>query len=321
MQKKVILGGIVAVVAAATLGIYHYVNYKAGTVLAEQIQVINESYAAMAQQGLMPGVALSYKKISANYWRDDYNITGLAVNVAGLGVLLDVASIQVNGFKPGTLADSGEVSLQGIKLAQGMRILLPPAFAEFTKDLVISTAYRYQYQPASGQLQLMQHLTLGEQFKLDYQLTLQQMQSLWQFAQNLAVLDAQAQQDYSQSTAYQNRLREALAEAQLQQGYLELNNSGFLQALHGALTTSAQTAEISNLKLQLEQYLSQQTDLPEGIVQALQAFIAEPRYIKLTFQLAEPLNFAQLQDDSVMAQWQTPEQLIQLTNLQLTVNH
>lgn len=320
MQKKVLLGGIFGIVIAAGVGVYHYVNYKAGALIADQIQVINESYAAMATEGLMPGIALSYKHISANYWRDDYRIYELAVNVAGLGVLLDVAAIQVKGFKPGTLADQGEVSIDGVKLAQGMQLLLPPALAELSKDLAFSTHYQYQYQPANGQLLLTQQLAFGEQFKLDYQFTLQQMQALWQFARNLTEMDAEAQQSYSQSVAYSNNLNEALALGKLQQGSIEISNNGFLQALHSALDATAQTAELSNLKPQLEQYLNSNTALPEAILSALQAFVAEPRYIKLAFQLTEPLSFAQLQDEGVLAQWQTPEQLIEFTNLQLTVN-
>lgn len=319
MQKKVLLGGIIGIVVAAGVGIYHYVNYKAAAVIAEQIQVINESYAAMATEGLMPGVALSYKRIKANYWRDDYKIYDLAVNVAGLGVLLDVAAIQVKGFKPGTLADQGEVRIKGVKLAQGMQLLLPPALAELSKELTLSTHYQYDYQPQNGQLVLTQQLALGEQFTLDYQLTLQQMQPLWQFATALNAMDAEAQQSYSQSAAYSDSLSNALAQGQLQQGYLQLDNNGFLEALHSALDATEQTAALSNLKPQLEHYLHNTTELPESILVALQRFVAEPRYLKLTFQLSQPLSFAQLQDESVLTEWQTPEQLIQFTNLQLTV--
>lgn len=320
MQKKVLLGGIFGIVITAGVGVYHYVNYKAGALIAEQIQVINESYAAMATEGLMPGVALSYKRISANYWRDDYSIYDLAVNIAGLGVLLDVAAIQVKGFKPGTLADQGEVNIEGVKLANGMQLLLPPALAEFSKDLALRTHYQYQYQPANGQLLLTQQLAFGEQFKFDYQFTLQQMQPLWQFARNLTEMDAEAQQSYSQSAAYNDSLSEALARGKLQQGSLEITNSGFLQALHSALEATEQTAELSNLKPQLEQYLNNNTTLPETVLTALQAFVADPRYFKLDFQLTAPLSFAQLQDEGLLEQWQTPEQLIEFTNLQLTVN-
>lgn len=320
MQKKVILGGIAAFVLLVVVGIYHYVNVKAKAVLAEQIAVINASYAEMASAGLMPAVALSYAEITANYWQDDYQISDLAINVAGLGAILDVASIRVKGFKPGTLADKGEVWIDGVQLAQGMRILLPAALADLTKNLSLSTQYRYQYQSDSGQLHLQQVLSLGEQFTFNYAFTLQQMQPLWQFAQNLTAMDAQTQQTFSQSTDYQSQLRDAFAQGQLQQGDIVLSNQGFLQALHSALAATPQTLELSNLKLQLEHYLSQQTTMPAEILDALQVFLADPRYLKVSFQLTESLTFAQLQDGNVMAQWQTPEQLIQLTNLQLTVN-
>lgn len=320
MQKKMLLGGVFGIVMAASVGIYHYVNYRAGALIAEQVQVINESYAAMAAEGLMPRVALSYRRIKANYWRNDYKIYDLAVNVAGLGGLLDVAAIQVKGFKPGTLADQGEVSIDGVKLAQGMQLLLPPALAELSKDLTLSTHYQYQYRPTNGQLILAQQIALGEQFKLDYQVTLQKMQPLWQFARNLTEMDAEAQQSFSQSAAYSDSLSAALAQGKVQRGSIELSNNGFLQALHSALEATAQTAELSDLKPQLEQYLDTNATLPEALLLALQTFVADPRYIKLAFQLAEPLSFAQLQDESVLAQWQTPEQLIEFTNLQLTVN-
>lgn len=320
MQKKVLLGGIVGVVLAAGVGVYHYVNYQASTVLVEQIAVINQSYAAMAADGLMPGVVLSYQQVQANYWRNDYQIKGLAINVAGLGVLAEVAGIRVKGFKPGTLSDWGAVSVNGVKLARGMQILLPPALAELSAELELNTDYQYQYQSSTGELLLKQQLQLGKQFSLQYQVTLQQMQPLWQFASALHAMDAPSQQRYSQSAEYGNTLSEALAQGALQQGSLELNNSGFLQALHSALEASAQTAQLSGLKLQLEQYLHSNTELPEAVLQPLQAFLAEPRYIKLAFRLTEPLRFAQLEDEAFMEQLQTPEQLIQFSHLQLTVN-
>lgn len=320
MQKKVILGGIAAFVLLAGVGIYHYVNVKAKAVLAEQIAVINASYAEMASAGLMPAVALSYAEITANYWQDDYQISDLAINVAGLGAILDVASIRVKGFKPGTLAENGEVWIEGVQLAQGMRILLPAALADLTKNLSLSTQYQYRYQPTSGQLDLQQTLSLGEELTLNYTFTLLQMQPLWQFAQNLTAMDAQAQQTFSQTTDYQSQLRDAFAQGQLQQGSVVLSNNGFLQALYSALAAAPQTSALSNLKLQLEHYLSQQTTWPTEILEALQAFLADPRYLKLSFKLSESLSFAQMQDDTIMAQWQTSEQLIQLTNLQLTVN-
>lgn len=320
MQKKVLLGGVVGGILAVSVGIYHYVNYRAAAVLADQIELINGSYATMAAEGLMPGVVLSYQQINANYWRDDYQINGLAVNVAGLGVLAEVATIQVTGFTPGTLADTGSVNINGVKLANGMHILLPPALASLTKELQLSTSYQYHYQPATGELLLNQQLQLGEQFSMQYQLTLQQMQPLWQFASNLTAMDAETQQSYSQSAEYSEALTEALAQGQLQQGSIELSNNGFLQALHQALAETEQTAQLSSIKPQLEQYLSTSNALPELINSALLAFMADPRYLKLTFELTGPPSFAQLQDEAFLAELQTPEQVINFTNLQLTVN-
>lgn len=319
MQKNKVLAGIIAAVLAVGTGVYHYVNYRAGSIVAEQIAVMNDSYAAMAAEGLMPGLMLSYQKIDANYWRNDYRISGLAIDVAALGTLANIAYIQVQGFKPGTLADSGSVQINGITLATGMQLLLPAALAELSNDLVLSTRYQYHYEADSGHLLLSQQLQLGEQFTAEYQLRLLQMQPLWQFARDLAAMDAETQQQYSQSVEYSEALNSALAQGSIQQGQLVLQNSGFLQALYKALGTSEQTAQLAALKPQLTQYLGTNA-LPEPVTAALQAFLAEPRYLKLAFALPQPLSFAQMQDEAFMAELQTAEQLIQFTHLQLTVN-
>lgn len=320
MQKKWLLGSVVGGVLAITVGVYQYVNYRAAAILAEQITVINDSYAVMATQGLMPGVALSYDTIKANYWRNDYQIAGLAINVAGLGVLAEVASIQVTGFKPGALAETGRVEIKDVKLAKGMQLLLPPALAELSNEIALSTHYYYQYQAAKGELLLEQHIQLSEQFHIQYQLTLQQMQPLWQFATDLTKMDAETQQSYSQSPEYTAALNAALEQGQLQQGSVTLNNNGFLQKLQPILASTEQTAQLGSIKTQLEQYLNATNTLPESINTALLAFMADPKELQMRFQLSEPASFSQLKDEAFLAELQTAEQIIQFINLQLTVN-
>lgn len=319
MQKNILVSAVVVILALA-VGSYHFVNYKAAKLISEQIQVINESYAAMAAEGLMPGVALGYQRIKANYWRNDYNIEDLVVNVAGVGVLLEIDRIQIKGFKPGTLAEQGEVSIAGVQLAQGIQILLPSALAELTKELKISTYYQFDYQPATEQLVLKQQLYLGEQFKLDYAITLQQMQPLWQFASELTAMDAASQQHYSQTEIYRATLNEAFAKAKLKQGRISISNNGFLQALQHALEQTAQTEALAGLKLQLEHFLNTNTALPETVLNALQIFVAEPRFLEFSFDITEPPSMQQLQDEAFMADLASLEQIIRYTNLQLTVN-
>lgn len=320
MRKNILLAGAVAVLAIGT-GIYHYVNYKAATVIGEQIAVINSSYASMAKQGLMPAVVIGYQNIDVNYWLDDYQLRGLTVDVAGVGTVANIAHIRVQDFQPGKLAETGSVSIEGLKLAAGMQLLLPTAWADISSKVALSSEYRYQYQSQSGELVLHQDIKLGEQFTLQYQLTLQQMQSLWQVAEKLTEMDAEAQRSYSQSVEYQTELKQALAQGVLVKGELELTNQELVQQVYKALGSMEYTAPLATLKPRFEQYLAADTALPENIKAALSTFLADPRYLKVQFELTQPLSFAQLQDEAFRAeQFATPQQIVEFSNLQLTVN-
>lgn len=320
MRKNIVLAGVITVCAVG-MGIYHYVNHKAAAVIGEQIAVINSSYASMAEQGLMPAVVIGYKNIDVNYWLDDYQLNGMTVDVAGVGTIANIAHIRVQDFQPGKLAETGSVSIEGLQLAAGMQLLLPTAWADISSKVALSSEYRYQYLPQSGELVLQQDVKLGEQFTLQYQLTLQQMQALWQVAQKLTAMDAAAQRSYSQSAEYQAELKQALAQGVLVKGELELTNQQLIQQVYKALGTMEYTAPLATLKPRFEQYLAADTALPDTIKAALLTFLAEPRYLKLQFEFTEPLSFAQLQDETFRAeQLATPQQIVAFSQLQLTVN-
>lgn len=319
MQKNKIVAGIVIAALAVGVGVYQYVNYRAAELIGQQISAMNASYAAMAAEGLMPGVAISYHKVEANYWQNDYKIQGLTIDVAAVGTLLTVDDVQVNGFKPGALADSGSVQINGVRLAKGMQLLLPQALADFSQGAVLSTQYQYQYEAATGDLMLSQQVQFSEQLAAEYQIQLQQMQTLWQFAADLSAMNAERQQEYSQSAEYAQGLREALTQGRIANAELVVRNNGFLQALYSALASTEQTAQLAALKPQIEQYLSANV-LPEPVTTALQTFLADPRYIKLAATLPQSVTFAQLQDEAFLAELQTAEQILQFLNLQLTVN-
>ncbi len=319
MRKNILLASL-AVLALSAVGVYHYVNHKAASIIGQQISFINEAYAQMAAAGVMPGLSITYQHIAANYWQDDYRLEGLAVQVAAVGTLAEVAHIRVRGFEPGTLADNGRVTITGLKLADGIPIFLPPAFADLLRGLIINTDYQYHYAGKTGELRLSQQLQIGNDFTLNYQLNMLKMQPFWQFARKWTAMDAETQRVYSQSESYQQQLTQALAQGSVQEGQLTLNNSGFIEALYQALRSTPQTAQVVAVREQLEQFLNTDTALPEPIRASLLAFIEKPRSMALKFNLAEPMSFLQIQQAEWPSEVQNAEQLLKFSNLSLTVN-
>ncbi|MCB5226335.1 hypothetical protein JAO78_005865 [Alishewanella sp. 16-MA] len=317
-KSKLLLGiGLAAVVCVA---IYQYVNYKAAKIIGQQIDYINQSYAEMASAGLMPRLSLSYQRIKANYWQDDYRIEGVQVDVAAVGVLAEVAQLKVRGFEPGTLADNGQVSIVGLKLSDGMQVFLPPELAKLAKGLLINTDYQYHYSGKSGNLRLTQQLYIGEGLSVNFQLQMQKMQRFWQFAKQWTAMDAETQQVFSQSDAYSQQLTQALTEGLVAEGQLSIVNAGFLQALYQALRQTEQTAQVEALKGQLEQFLTQHPSLPSAISQPLLVFLADPRTLTFQFKLEQPLSFVQLQQGEWPEQVQSAEQMLEFGNMLLQVN-
>ncbi len=316
MKKTLIIS--LGALLLATAGFY-YGNYKAERLIAGQIELINSSYAEMASQGLMPAVQLNYSKIRANYWRDHYRLSGLQLQIAGVGTVAEIGRLSIRGFKPGKLSQQGELRIQQLQLSNLLQQMLPPEVGKLLAASPLWLDYRYQYQPTQDLLTLQQQLRVGDAMRLELQLQLTAVQALWQLGSELAAMDLEQQQAYQQGKQ-QPRLQQALAALQLVSGELTLENNGYLQQLQPVLLAQPATAQLAELKPQLEIYVQSTELVTERIRENLLLFLHEPQRLKLSFNLQRPLTWQQLQSGELAEELTTPEQWVAFTGLLVEAN-
>ncbi|MCT8127391.1 hypothetical protein H1D31_15385 [Alishewanella sp. BS5-314] len=316
MKKTLIIS--LGALLLATAGFY-YGNYKAERLIAGQIELINSSYAEMASQGLMPAVQLNYSKIRANYWRDHYRLSGLQLQIAGVGTVAEIGRLSIRGFKPGKLSQQGELRIQQLQLSNLLQQMLPPEVGKLLAASPLWLDYRYQYQPTQDLLTLQQQLRVGDAMRLELQLQLTAVQALWQLGSELAAMDLEQQQAYQQGKQ-QPRVQQALAGLQLVSGELTLENNGYLQQLQPVLLAQPATAQLAELKPQLEVYVQSTELVTERIRENLLLFLHEPQRLKLSFNLQRPLTWQQLQSGELAEELTTPEQWVAFTGLLVEAN-
>ncbi|OCW97290.1 hypothetical protein [Alishewanella sp. HH-ZS] len=316
MKKTLIIS--LGALLMATAGFY-YGNYKAERLIAGQIELINSSYAEMASQGLMPAVQLNYSKIRANYWRDHYRLSGLQLQIAGVGTVAEIGRLSIRGFKPGKLSQQGELRIQQLQLSNLLQQMLPPEVGKLLAASPLWLDYRYQYQPTQDLLTLQQQLRVGDAMRLELQLQLTAVQALWQLGSELAAMDLEQQQAYQQGKQ-QPRVQQALAALQLVSGELTLENNGYLQQLQPVLLAQPATAQLAELKPQLEVYVQSTELVTERIRENLLLFLHEPQRLKLSFNLQRPLTWQQLQSGELAEELTTPEQWVAFTGLLVEAN-
>ncbi|MFN3710492.1 MAG: hypothetical protein ACK4S8_07975 [Alishewanella aestuarii] len=316
MKKTLIIS--LGALLLATAGFY-YGNYKAERLIAGQIELINSSYAEMASQGLMPAVQLDYSKIRANYWRDHYRLSGLQLQIAGVGTVAEIGRLSIRGFKPGKLSQQGELRIQQLQLSNLLQQMLPPEVGKLLAASPLWLDYRYQYQPTQDLLTLQQQLRVGDAMRLELQLQLTAVQALWQLGSELAAMDLEQQQAYQQGKQ-QPRVQQALAGLQLVSGELTLENNGYLQQLQPVLLAQPATAQLAELKPQLEVYVQSTELVTERIRENLLLFLHEPQRLKLSFNLQRPLTWQQLQSGELAEELTTPEQWVAFTGLLVEAN-
>lgn len=316
MKKTLIIS--LGALLLATAGFY-YGNYKAERLIAGQIELINSSYAEMASQGLMPAVQLNYSKIRANYWRDHYRLSGLQLQIAGVGTVAEIGRLSIRGFKPGKLSQQGELRIQQLQLSNLLQQMLPPEVGKLLAASPLWLDYRYQYLPTQDLLTLQQQLRVGDAMRLELQLQLTAVQALWQLGSELAAMDLEQQQAYQQGKQ-QPRVQQALAGLQLVSGELTLENNGYLQQLQPVLLAQPATAQLAELKPQLEVYVQSTELVTERIRENLLLFLHEPQRLKLSFNLQRPLTWQQLQSGELAEELTTPEQWVAFTGLLVEAN-
>lgn len=317
MKKSLLL----SVLALFLLGCsYLYVNYQAKQLIAAQIAVMNASYAELAKQGVMPAVQLNYKNIRANYWRDHYRLSGLTLEVAGVGTVAELDRLSLRGFQPGKLASQGQIEIRALRVSNLVQLMLPPELAKLLAESPLWLNYRYQYKAATGQLLLQQQLRVAQSFSLDLQIALGDAKALWQFGQKLAAMDITTQQDYSQSAPYQETLAKSMAQLTLQSGEVTIENTDFLQRLPPVLVSQTVTAPLVELQPQLEQFVQSTELVTERIRENALLFLANPQRLKLSFNLQRPLTWQQIQSGELKEELLSPEQWVAFIGLLVEAN-
>ncbi|MCD1597039.1 hypothetical protein [Rheinheimera aquimaris] len=316
MKKSVI--ALVVLAAAAGGGVY-FANKYAEDMVKQQVEQANQSYRQLAANGDMPLISLTYKDVSANVLTSSYSIAGLEVSMAELGTVATVEQITAKGVKPRELADSGSVHLVGAKAAPAILQMLPPQTSAFVQSLALHGDYSYQYQN-DGQLLFNQQTRINDEFSLSYNFTLAQMQQFWQYAKEISALAPEQQQQLVGSEAYAEQIVEKLLTGALSNGAVSIENNGFIERAIAMTAEQGQTPDLETIKGMALLNISMLEPLPQNMKDALAEFVNKPEKLQLSFNFAEPLQFAKVQSGELMPQLGSPEAIIEFANLQLKAN-
>lgn len=315
MKKSVIA---LIIVAAAAGGLY-YVNMQAEHAIKQQIEQANISYQELARNGDMPAISLRYQDVSANVLTSSYSISGLEVSLAELGSVATIDQISAKGLQPQQLADKGSFVLTGAKAAPALLQMLPPHASAFLQSMALHGDYSYQYQP-DGQLLFNQQTRINDEFSLNYHFTLAQMQQVWQYAKEISTLTAEEQQKLYSSEAYVEQMLAKLVTAALQSGAVTIENNGFIERALAMTAEQGQTPDLDTVKSLALANIAMLEPLPQNMKDSLAQFVTTPHKLTLSFNFAEPLQFAKVQSGELMPQLSSPQAIIQYANLQLTAN-
>lgn len=316
MNKSVI--ALVVVAAAAGGGLF-YANMLAEDAIKQQIEQANQSYRDLAGNGEIPQFSLAYKDVSANVLTSSYSISGLDVSMAELGQIATIELITAKGVKPRSLADKASMQITGIKAAPAVLQMLPPDMGAFVQSIALHGDYSYEYQ-ADGQLLFSQHTRINDEFSLNYDFTLAQMQQFWQYAKEFSALPPEEQQALTVSEDYVQQIMAKLATGALSSGNIVIENKGFIERAVATASAQGQAPDLKTIQGMALLNISMLEPLPQPMKDSLTTFVNNPEKLKLTFNFAEPLQFEKLATGEPVPGLETPEAIIEYANLQLTAN-
>ncbi len=317
MNKLVVGAGIVVVAAAAG---FYYANSQAENAIKQQIELANKSYAEMAATGLMPAISLGYQDVSANVLTSSYSVSGIDVSIAGMGQVATIDKVTAVGLKPQGLADKGSAKLVGAKVAQPMLAMLPPDMSAFVQGVALHADYSYEYKPASGELYFSQDTRINDEFSLSYNFSFAQMQELWAFARDMSEKTPEEQQQLSMSDSYITDVMAHLVKGALKSGQLVISNNGFIERLVAMGSAQGQMPPLEALQGMALMALTADENLPLEMKESLTTFINQPEKLTVSMNFAEPLSIEAVQSGELMAELQTPEQMIKFANLKMVAN-
>jgi hypothetical protein len=316
MNKSVIA---LLVVAAAAGGGLYYANMQAEHAIEQQIEQANQSYRDLATAGEMPPISLSYKNVSANVLTSSYSIKGLEVSMAELGSIATIESITAQGVKPRSLSDKGSMQLVGAKAAPAVLQMLPPHTSAFLQSVALHGDYSYEYLP-DGQLMFSQNTRINDEFSLGYNFTLAEMQQFWQYAREFSELAPEQQQQLIGSEAYAEQMLAKLITGAVHHGAVTIENNGFIERALEMTAAQGQTPDLETVKGMALLNISMLEPLPQTMKDSLAQFVNKPEKLKLTFNFAEPLQFAKVKNGEMVPQLESPQAIIEFANLQLSAN-
>ncbi|KKO44316.1 hypothetical protein WG68_15925 [Arsukibacterium ikkense] len=317
MNKLVVGAGILVVAAAAG---FYYANSQAENAIKKQIELANQSYAEMAATGLMPAISIGYQDVSANVLSSSYSVSGIDISVAGMGQVATIDKVTAVGLKPQGLSDKGSAQLVGAKMAQPMLAMLPPDMSAFVQGVVLHADYRYQYTPATGELYFSQDTRINDEFSLSYNFSFAKMQELWAFARDMSEKTPEEQQQLSMSDSYMADVVEHLVKGALKNGELVITNNGFIERLVAMGSAQGQMPPLEALQGMALMAITADENLPLAMKESLTTFINQPEKLTVSVNFAEPLSFEAVQSGELMAELQTPEQMIKFANLKMVAN-
>ncbi|HEX5792664.1 MAG TPA: hypothetical protein VFY01_05275, partial [Rheinheimera sp.] len=150
--------------------------------------------------------------------------------------------------------------------------------------------------------------------------TLAQMQQFWQYAKEISALPPEQQQQLVGSDAYAEQIVAKLLTGALSNGTVTITNNGFIERAIAMTAEQGQTPDLETLKGMALLNISMLEPLPQNMKDALAGFVNKPEKLKLSFNFADPLQFAKVQSGELMPQLGSPEAIIQFANLQLQAN-
>ncbi|MEE2002964.1 hypothetical protein QWY20_16015 [Alkalimonas sp. MEB108] len=317
MNKKllipvVLLGGVLVGLQLA--------NHQASKTIKTQIAEVNQSYAEMAEQGLLPALQLQYQGVRASVLRSRYQIEGLSLQLQGLGELLTIEQVQLHGIKPHRLSEQGSVRVRSLTLGSGAQLFVPAELAEFAGSVKVHGDYSYQYQARNGQLQLAQQTRINDEFVLRYHIQFAGMQAVWQQLSNITAMSSAEQQAMLESEAYVEQFTAAVMAAALASGELRIENHGFLQRLLAQLSAQGQAPDFSVMQGMALMLLSTAEGLPADMRQKLIVFVQQPESFTLGFQFQQPLPLAELEHGLAFQALDSLDDFIEFAGVRVRVN-
>lgn len=316
MKKSVL--ALVVIAAAAGGGVY-YANTEAEKAIKQQFEQANQSYKELAETGEMPLISMSYKDVSANVLTSSYSISGLELSLGEMGTVATVDVVQAKGVKPQSLSDYASVKITGIKAAPAILQMLPPQTSVFLQDIALHGDVDYHYN-SDGELVFNQQIRVNDEFALGYSFSFAQMQQFWQFARDMSALPPEQQQALASDEAYIGQMIEKLAAGAVQHGRFTIENNGFIERTFAMTAEQGQTPDLETVKGMALANIASLQPLPQNMKDSLAQFVTTPEKLTLSFNFAEPLQFAKVQSGEMMAQLGSPEAMIEFANLQLQAN-